>query len=255
MSNGKKQVIVVIITVVVTLVIVGLIIGLIFALNNKSKNTENTTESSIYVVAEGFADSENYKEALGALDQASDAEKNSKKYVEEYNKYKDKYIGQVVKKVGELKTKKQYTEAIEEINAATAVVGKNEILDQELKDVSKKMKGSSSKSKKKTKRKNTNSKSSKSSNSSNSEIEPFYGIWTSASKSESEAQKEADKLTALGFDGRVFVTTDWSNLNKEKWYVVTAGVYARKAVAEADLPSVKKKYSGAYVKFSGNYIK
>lgn len=82
----------------------------------------------------------------------------------------------------------------------------------------------------------------------------FYGIWCAASKSESSAEKEAQKMRDNGFDASVVVTTDWSNLNKEKWYVVTAGKYDSKSDANAALKSVKKIYKDAYVKYSGEYI-
>lgn len=82
----------------------------------------------------------------------------------------------------------------------------------------------------------------------------FYGIWYGATKSESEAKNMALGMTDKGFDGRVFVTTDWSNLNSEKWYTITAGVYPSKEAAEAALPNVQAIYSSAYVKYSGDYI-
>lgn len=83
--------------------------------------------------------------------------------------------------------------------------------------------------------------------------EPFYGIWCQASKKHEESAKYADKMRSLGFDAQVFITTDWSNLNSEHWYVVTAGVYATKEDANAALSSVKTHCKDAYVKYSGNY--
>lgn len=82
---------------------------------------------------------------------------------------------------------------------------------------------------------------------------PFYGIWCGAAKTQSGAEKEADLLRNKGFDAVVFVTTDWNNLNKEKWYVVSAGAYKNKSDAMNALPAVKKVYPGAYVKYSGNW--
>lgn len=102
----------------------------------------------------------------------------------------------------------------------------------------------------------TSSTQNKISNQSGDEIEehqPFYGIWCGAAKSRSEAEKEADSLRNKGLDAEVFLTTDWSNLNKEKWYVVTAGVYSSKSAAQNALSSVKKVYSTAYVKYSGGW--
>ena len=49
------------------------------------------------------------------------------------------------------------------------------------------------------------------------------------------------------------MTTDWSNLNTEKFYVVTAGVYAAESDANAALASVQSVYPDAYVKYSGDF--
>ena len=82
---------------------------------------------------------------------------------------------------------------------------------------------------------------------------PFYGIWVSASKSYDEAADFASNVSSNGFDGYVITTTDWSNLNSEKWYVVTAGKYASENEAARQLDAVKEKYPDAYVKYSGAY--
>ena len=86
--------------------------------------------------------------------------------------------------------------------------------------------------------------------------EPFYGIWTMGSKTESDAVKAADKLVNQGFHAKVYVTTDWSNLNKETWYVVSAGEYSSEKEALEALENVKNAgYSTAYVKFTGDYLR
>lgn len=87
-----------------------------------------------------------------------------------------------------------------------------------------------------------------------SEDTSFYGIWCYGSKEEGEANSYAETLKASGFDARVYVTTDWSNLNTEKFYVVTAGVYSTESEANADLTSVQSVCQDAYVKYSGNYM-
>ena len=80
----------------------------------------------------------------------------------------------------------------------------------------------------------------------------FYGVWCYGSKSESEANNFASKLLNQGFDAQVFVTTDWTNLNPEKYYVVTAGICSTKEQAEQLLSSVKDNgYSDAYIKYTG----
>ena len=80
---------------------------------------------------------------------------------------------------------------------------------------------------------------------------PFYGVWCSASKDYDEALRFAEDMNKKGLPAKVFVTTDWSNLNSEKWYVVTAGVYATEAEANEALKTVKITYPDAYVKYSG----
>ena len=91
------------------------------------------------------------------------------------------------------------------------------------------------------------------SDSSQSSISPFYVIWCGAAKTEAEAQKQAKKIRENGFDAQVFVTTDWSNLNTEKWYVITAGIYGTKEAASAVLQDVQRVCSDAYIKYSGNW--
>ena len=87
-----------------------------------------------------------------------------------------------------------------------------------------------------------------------SDYSPFYGIWCMASKNRAEMEKSAAALLRQGFAAKVFVTTDWSNLNSEKWYVVSAGTYRTEQEARAALSSVKAVYGDAYIKYSGAYI-
>ena len=82
----------------------------------------------------------------------------------------------------------------------------------------------------------------------------FYGIWVSASKSYDDASNTSKEVTSKGFNGFVEDTTDWSNLNNEKWYVVTAGKYASEDEANNKLDEVKKHYPDAYVKYSGDHV-
>lgn len=82
---------------------------------------------------------------------------------------------------------------------------------------------------------------------------PFYGIWCEAYKNESNAQAATKKYINKGIDARVFVTTDWSNLNSQKWYIVSAGVYSSKKEAKAALNEIQKQYPDAYVKYSGRW--
>ena len=90
--------------------------------------------------------------------------------------------------------------------------------------------------------------------SSNGSYSSFYGIWVYASKSYDEASSFAGDVSSNGFKGFVFTTTDWSNLNSEKWYVVTAGQYKTEKEANNKLDEVQKYYPDAYVKYSGDHI-
>jgi|GEM_PF-4095055 len=82
---------------------------------------------------------------------------------------------------------------------------------------------------------------------------PFYGVWVAGTQDEAEAQRQAEELKSRGYDGQVFVTTEWSNLNRQKWYVVTAGVYPTEATARTILSTVQTIYPDAYVKYSGTW--
>lgn len=84
---------------------------------------------------------------------------------------------------------------------------------------------------------------------------PFYGIWCFASKDQWEAQRVADDLKDMGFDGQVYISSEWSNLDPEKWYCASPGACATKSEAEAVLSAAHNAgYSDAYIKYSGNYI-
>ncbi len=84
---------------------------------------------------------------------------------------------------------------------------------------------------------------------------PFYGIWCYSSKNEEEAMDFSKSIAENGIDSVVIVSTDWSNLNSEKYYVVTAGIYESEDTANDNLNSIKSLgYGEAYVKYSGEYI-
>ena len=84
-------------------------------------------------------------------------------------------------------------------------------------------------------------------------VDGFYGVWVAATKGYSEAESFAEELVRKGYYSDVFLTTDWSNLNDEKWYVVSAGVYASREDAETVLRRVQNDYPNAYVKHSGSF--
>lgn len=83
---------------------------------------------------------------------------------------------------------------------------------------------------------------------------PFYGIWCASTKDEESAKKVVEDIENKGEAAYIYISSDWGNLNPEKWYVVTAGVYSNEADAKAVLPNVKSiGYNNAYVKYSGEY--
>ena len=84
---------------------------------------------------------------------------------------------------------------------------------------------------------------------------PFYGIWCAASKDEGLIEDIAIEMRENGLPAEVYITTDWSNLNTERWYVISAGRYASREEAENALPQVKKYYNDAYIKYSGECIR
>lgn len=85
--------------------------------------------------------------------------------------------------------------------------------------------------------------------------EPFYGVLYSAYKDRASAQQDVEKLKIEGFsDAEVIVTTDWSNFNSEKWYVVIVGRYYSEIAAQAELNVVQEVRNDAYVKYSGEWI-
>lgn len=81
---------------------------------------------------------------------------------------------------------------------------------------------------------------------------PFYGVWIAAFEDASEAEEAARALQEKGFDAGVYKTTDWSNLNVNLWYVVSAGEYRTEDEAETALSQVQAAgYGDAYVKYTG----
>lgn len=85
--------------------------------------------------------------------------------------------------------------------------------------------------------------------------DPFYGVWCYSSKDMDVAQSKADELSRHGLDGNVYISNEWSNLNKERWYCVSAGKSLTEADAEKVLDAVRNAgYSDAYIRYSGEYI-
>ena len=82
----------------------------------------------------------------------------------------------------------------------------------------------------------------------------FHGIWIGASKNLEDAKREAYNAPEEIGVVQIFLTTDWSNLNTEPWYVLTAGMYTNVVEAEDMLPEIQAYYPDAYIKYSGNRI-
>lgn len=83
---------------------------------------------------------------------------------------------------------------------------------------------------------------------------PFWGTWAYASKDLGEAVAFAQGARGDGYDAEVFLTTDWSNLNTEAWYVVSLGCFGDESAAASLAGAAQAAgYEGAYAKFSGDY--
>lgn len=64
-----------------------------------------------------------------------------------------------------------------------------------------------------------------------------------------------NELITKGFDARVIVTSDWSNLNPETYYAISIGAHSNKADAETQLAEMKRNgYESAYIKYSGDCL-
>ena len=81
---------------------------------------------------------------------------------------------------------------------------------------------------------------------------PFYGVWVYGSKDKADADNFAANVN--GMTSLVFLTTDWSNLNTEPYYVVSLGMYTTEEDANGALETAKGLgYTDAYVKYSGEH--
>ncbi len=83
--------------------------------------------------------------------------------------------------------------------------------------------------------------------------EPFYALVCQSAKSSSVTENSIEMLINHGFDAHLVLTTDWSNLNQEPWYIVTAGYYNTQEEAQDNLLSVQKLFPDAYIKYSGSW--
>ncbi len=84
--------------------------------------------------------------------------------------------------------------------------------------------------------------------------QPFYGVWCAASKDTAPVSKAMDRLLLEGYKPIYVSTEDWSGLNANRYYAVSAGSYGSKAEAERALSSVQSIYPDAYIKYSGTFM-
>ena len=90
---------------------------------------------------------------------------------------------------------------------------------------------------------------------SSSNASSFWGVWVAACKESANAETIASEARNAGFSSAaVYTSTDWENLNPERWYVVSLGQYGSQSDAEAVLSKARKiGYGDAYVKHTGNH--
>lgn len=83
----------------------------------------------------------------------------------------------------------------------------------------------------------------------------FWGVWVGAYSDAGNAQAAASEARAAGFSGAaVYVSTDWSDLNGKRFYVVSLQECGSESDAAAVLKKAKKTgYKDAYAKYTGDY--
>ncbi|MCR5331185.1 MAG: hypothetical protein K6E62_08350 [Lachnospiraceae bacterium] len=83
----------------------------------------------------------------------------------------------------------------------------------------------------------------------------YYGVFVSSARSPEGCTPTVNKLEEAGFIREpVVYTPDFSELNPEPYYVVTAGLFTLESDAEETLAKVKKAgFTDAYVKYAGTY--
>ncbi len=85
-------------------------------------------------------------------------------------------------------------------------------------------------------------------------FKPFYGVWISASRDWDAAQALAERIQADGCIGTVYVSSQWSNLNQDTWFVVSAGEHETYEEALVTLERIRSAgYTDAYIRYSGDY--
>lgn len=202
----------------------------------KEKNLKDAAKS---------AEAGEYISAMTIIENAMNTDGENEEYRQAYEAYRDGYKKKIISEADTLANYGDYTSAILAVNKATAVLGEDEDITRKIEEYTRMQQESAV----------VPSPVEESHESSFEQYEaaPFYGIWCTASKDYAEAESSAHYISRQGYNAQVFVTTDWSNLNSEKWYVVSAGVYLTEEEANAALPGVQSIYADAYVKYSGRW--
>lgn len=192
------------------------------------------------------AESGDYISAMKMIKNAQDTDGENYEYQQAYEIYKDSYKIDIINKTDALAGSGDYTNAILDLNKATAVLGDDEKITKKIQEYTSKQQDETLVS--------PSSEENSENSSRQYSLNPFYGIWCAGTKDLYDAQNSVYTLSQKGFHAQIFVTTDWSNLNNEEWYVVTAGIYTTEEEANIALPGVQSIYADAYVKYSGDYI-
>lgn len=83
----------------------------------------------------------------------------------------------------------------------------------------------------------------------------YYAVFVSAAKDKGECASSESRLEKAGFESSVIFTPDFSELDPEPYYAVTAGLFGTKEAAESCLVNVKASgLDDAYVKYCGKYV-
>lgn len=189
--------------------------------------------------AAAHKDAGDYVSALTLLKKAREDYSKDKDYENVYTTYCTEYKNAAISEADNLAASGAYEEAIVKMNEVSDIIGEDVEITKKIQEYTTE--------KEKAEVDLTEPIEEQIAN------EPFYGIWCYGAKDLTAAQDVASSLSNQGFDAQVFVTTQWSNLVREKWYVVTAGVYLTEEEADVALSSVQTLYPDAYIKYSGNW--
>ena len=212
--------------------------------NSKEELAEQRKDKNLKDAAKS-AEVGEYISAMTIIENAMNTDGENEEYRQAYEAYRGGYKKKIISEADTLANNGDYTSAILAVNKATAVLGEDEDITRKIEEYTRMQQESVVVP--------SPVEESQESSFEQYEAAPFYGIWCTASKDYAEAESSAYYISQQGYNAQVFVTTDWSNINSEKWYVVSAGVYSTEEEANAALPGVRSIYADAYVKYSGRW--